>query len=338
MTAMEHEITGPVNLCAPDGTVAPEAIGWAKHPHWTCNLKGRFGRKKKWDYWCFMGEKQLFSVTVAHVDYIGLIGAYMLDYESGHLAECGAVRPFPRTPQMPETTFGTSAAHYGKTHYEQQFGEHGGTILFTAPNCEGRPLTAEIEVSIPSVQETLNVVVPWANDTFQHTSKQLPLACEGEVRWGNDVWKFDRDSAFGVRDFGRGIWPISTRWNWAALSERQGEDTVGVNLGGQWTDGTGATENGLMINGKFFPIADRVVFDCDKRDFSKPWRLHSPGSDAVDLELVPFHDKHSRVNLGLLRTGVHQCFGHFCGTIRAGGHTAELQHALGWAEEHWARW
>jgi len=147
-----------------------------------------------------------------------------------------------------------------------------------------------------------------------------------------------RHGGLGTRDFGRGIWPCKTDWERAALSVKQDGNTYGVNLGGQWTDNTGATENGLMVNGRFFPIAETVRFEYDKRDFMKLWRLHTPGQDIVNLELVPFYDKHTRLNLGLLNNEVHQCFGHFSGTVKTGGHAVDIRHALGWAEEQRARW
>lgn len=336
--AMEREINSEVSLCDANGKLNPLAVGWARHPYWQCNVSGRPLRKKKWDYWCFVGPERLCSLCIAHVDYVGLVGAYLLDYAKADLAECGMVRPFAREPEMPPNTMGTSRARFGTTRMEQHFDRQGGTILFEAPRCKGRPLHAEFRVFLPADQETLNVVVPWSTDNFQFTSKQLPLACEGEVRWGDAVWTFDKESTFGVRDFGRGIWPYQTTWNWAALSGKHGNNTYGINLGGQWTDNTGATENGLMINGHFFPIPQTVQFEYDTHNYMRPWRIYTPGQDIVDLELLPFFDKHSHLNLGLLRTTVHQCFGNFRGTVRTAGETVAVNNALGWAEEQRARW
>ena len=33
-------------------------------------------------------------------------------------------------------------------------------------------------------------------------------------------------------------------------SGKQGEDTVSINLGGQWTDHTGSTENEVIVNNR----------------------------------------------------------------------------------------
>lgn len=338
MTAMEREISEPIDLCDARGVLNPDAIGWGRHPQWNCNLRGRFGRKKRWDYWCFMGPEHLVSICLANIDYLGLCGAYVLEYATGTMAECGAVWPFPSTPALGPSTCGTSAFGVGATRMSQQMDARGGVLRAASPNCGGKPLNVEMRVIIAPGQETLNVVVPWSPTTFQFTSKQLPLAAEGEVRWGDAVWRFEQGQCFGVRDFGRGIWPFHTTWNWAAMSGHCADGQFGINLGGQWTDGTGATENGLLLNGVLHPIAATARFEYERRDFMKPWRLHTPGDSAVDLEFTPFYERVQAVNLGLLKTAGHQCFGRFNGTVRAGGHVVEVLNALGWAEEHDARW
>ena len=48
---MEREITSPVDLCLPDGTLNREAVGWTRHPLHRTNLRG-WGRSKRWEYWC----------------------------------------------------------------------------------------------------------------------------------------------------------------------------------------------------------------------------------------------------------------------------------------------
>lgn len=51
-------------------------------------------------------------------------------------------------------------------------------------------------------------------------------------------------SAIAVQNVGRGVWPDANRWNWAAASGRSTDGRlVGLQFGGKWTEGTGATEN-----------------------------------------------------------------------------------------------
>lgn len=338
MGEQRNEITQPVQLCDAQGHLNPAAVGWGRYPYWEGNLRGRPGRKKQWDYWCIMGPERLFSVCLAHIDYAGLAMAYLLDYASGQMVDCGAGLPFLRQPAMPRGTTGDTRFERGSTKAGLHFDEHGGTIHFATPHCGGRPLVADFQIAFPAGHESLNVVVPWNATTFQFTSKQLMLPVTGELRWGDETWNFAPETSFAVRDFGRGIWPYSTSWNWAALGAQEGGESIAVNLGGRWTDGTGQTENGVLRNGVLHPIDDRVVFDCNPKDYMQPWRLHSPESDAVDIVFTPFFDRHHAMNLGLLRTSVHQCFGYFEGTVRARGDEIALARAMGWAEEHHARW
>ena len=59
----EPEITQPVDLCTPDGTLNPEALGWSRRPLHRANLTGFPGRNKRWDYWAVLageGRSDLF--------------------------------------------------------------------------------------------------------------------------------------------------------------------------------------------------------------------------------------------------------------------------------------
>ncbi|MFM1918587.1 MAG: hypothetical protein RLZZ303_221 [Candidatus Hydrogenedentota bacterium] len=338
METADMEVTQEVCIRGEGTLLNPAARGWGRHPYWIDNLRGRFPRKKRWDYWCFMGPERLYSFCIANVDYIGLIGVYVLEYATGRFGECGTVRPFSRQPVMPPRTVGRAALRFGRIEAEQELDEGGGTLRFTAPNCAGKPLHALMHVETPPAQETLNVLVPWSERLYQFTSKQVPLPAWGEVRWGDEVWTFDRASTFGVRDYGRGIWPYQTNWNWAALSAVDSGRVYGVNLGGQWTDGTGATENGLIVDGVLYKIHEDVTFEYDRSDFMKPWRLYTKGSNTLDLVLTPFYDKHSHANLGIMKSTVHQCFGRFHGCVQTGGQRVDVDGALGWSEEQCARW
>ena len=285
-----------------------------------------------------MGDRFLLSATVANVDYFALGAIYFLEYETKEYAEQAAVKPFWKTPVMPETVAGSIRFAHKRLNVSFEQTETGLHMTVRSKNFRGRRLAADIEIERTQAHETLNVVVPWNSRTFQFTSKQQCLPASGTVVWGDETYAFESDTAFACLDYGRGIWPYCTSWNWATLSGRSGDDVFGINLGAKWTDNTGMNENGIFLNGKMHKISDDVIFHYDDKDFMRPWRIETASSEAVDLTLVPFYDKGLAVNLIVLRSRSHQVFGHYSGTLKVGDRTVRVENIPGWAEEHVARW
>ena len=338
MQTIRKEITSQVRLCDEEGRLNPEAAGWARKPFHVCNLKGRFPRKKKWDYWCITGDKFLFSATIAHTDYLSLGAAYLLEYDTKRFAEKVAIKVLPKEPLMTETVGGVITFRHHGTDLAFACDDAGLDMSVRSKSFGGRSLEASLRIERPEEHESLNVVVPWNSRTFQFTSKQHCLPTHGTVKWGDETLRFEPGSAFACLDFGRGIWPYRTSWNWAAFSGYSGNDTVGLNMGAKWTDNTGMNENGILLNGRHHKIFDDIIFEYDDGDFMRPWKMRSESSDAVRLEFTPFCDKVSGTNLLVIRSKVHQMFGRYSGTLRADGRTIAIDGVLGWAEEHRARW
>ncbi len=338
MQEIVKEITHEAPLCDKEGRLHQEAVGWARLPLHLCNLRGRFPRKKKWNYWCITSDRFLFSATIAHLDYLSLGTACFLEYETKRFAECSAVKAGPCGPAMPETVDGSVRFERGRTRLN--FERAGSTLhmLVRTNSFAGKPLEASIDINHPADHESLNVVVPWNAGTFQFTSKQHCLPAQGTVVWGNETWTFAPGTAFACLDFGRGIWPYRTAWNWASFSARVGHDTVGINMGAKWTDNTGMNENGILLNGRLHKIFEDVVFDYDDRDFMRPWEMKSETTDTVRLRFTPFYDKVTDINLCAIRTKGHQLFGHYSGTLQVDGRTVRINGIPGWSEEHRARW
>lgn len=334
----EKEITEPVDLCDPRGNLNPAAVGWARTPLQTCNLRGRWPRKKKWNYWCVLDNRFAFSATIANIDYLGLVSVYFIDFEKKLMLEKTFPLPFGAGCNMGErvaedVTFKNEAAGIDLKQLD-------GAVRIQAqvPSMQGRRVSADILIDTPDGHETLNVVVPWNPRTFQFTSKQNCLPAHGSVRIGDEVYEYDPRNAFGVLDYGRGIWPYRTRWNWGSFSQRQKDCVAGVNIGGKWTDGTGANENSITVDGKLYKVSEDLVWEYDTADFMKPWRIRTEHSDMIDLTLTPFYDKRAGVNLILLGTRTHQCFGTFSGALNAGGRKITVENAVGWAEESISKW
>ncbi len=97
-----------IDLCTPDGRLNRAAVGWSRRPLHRCNLTGRWGRKKRWDYWCVTTDEHLFSLTFADLDYLGLYVPQFLEYRTGRLIELPLALPFAPGLHQPETVAGHS--------------------------------------------------------------------------------------------------------------------------------------------------------------------------------------------------------------------------------------
>lgn len=337
----ETEITEEVLECNADGTLNREAIGFSRRPLHRCNLSGSWGRKKRWDYWCVTSEEGAFSLTYADIDYLGLVTASFLDFATGDFTEKATIVPLARGFSQPETVGGADVVYNGSGLHFGIHEEHGRTRLVV--NCKkflGVRLHGEIEIDRPRDHETLNVLVPWSDTRFQFTSKQNTLPARGEIRVSDKRYEFGKhNQSFATLDYGRGKWPRKTTWNWGSASGLCGENVIGLQFGGKWTDGTGVTESGLVINGRLSKIGEAIEWDYDTSDYKKPWRLRARQTGCVDLTFTPFYERTMEVPLGVLGAGVHQCFGRYSGDIRdENGNHFKIRDLIGWAEEMRASW
>ncbi|HDP35416.1 MAG TPA: DUF2804 domain-containing protein [Candidatus Hydrogenedentes bacterium] len=338
MTMAQREITSECLLCKDNGELNPDAVGWSRRPFHVCNLHKHFPRKKKWNYWCVTGDRFLLSATIAHLDYLSLGAIYFLEYDTGRFAEQAAVKFFPRLPRMAETVDGTEHFSSRAANLVFECIESGVAMSLAFKRFDGKPFEASIEIKRPPGTENLNVVVPWNKRLFQFTSKHQCLPATGTLVWGNEKLVFAPGASFACLDFGRGVWPYNTAWNWAAFSGYSGADVIGINMGAKWTDGAGANENGILLNGRLHKIHEDIVFEYDGNDFMRPWRMRTQSSQTVRLEFAPFYEKAGALNLLVISAKTHQMFGRFSGILRVDGKPIAVDNVLGWAEEHQARW
>ena len=152
--------------------------------------------------------------------------------------------------------------------------------------------------------------------------------------------------SWATLDHGRGRWPYEVRWNWGAGSGRVGGRTIGLQVGGQWTDGTGSVENSLLVDGHLSKISEELVWeytaDRGREGWLEPWRVFG---DTVDLTFTPFHLREAVTNVNVLlkravlTNSTHQAFGHWAGRFRTDtGAWVDLDGLTGWAEDVHNRW
>ena len=70
-------------------------------------------------------------------------------------------------------------------------------------------------------------------------------------------------------------------------------------------------------------------------DLPGPWRVVGGGLDAT---LVPFHNKRSASDFGVLSSRTDQVFGHWVGTFDTGTEVVAFEDIVGFGEDVHNRW
>ncbi len=329
------EITDETRLCTSGGDLDPAAVGWTRRPLHVSNLH-RWARTKRWEYWCVQTPELVLAITVSDLEYAGLHAVYVLDpsgreHGATHLAPLGRV-------ELPERCCG-GPVRVRSRHLSIDIEPGEQTVLRAGTDTLG----AEIVVDRSPDHESLGVVVPWSRRRFQYTVKQNTMPARGWVDVEGQRRTVDGPDAWAALDHGRGRWPYRVLWNWGSGSGYAQMDgarrVVGVQLGGAWTDGTGSTENALVVDGVVHVIPNDLRWEYDRTSWTAPWRVTDPAAGRVDLELRPTHERRDRMQLGVLFNETHQCFGTWHGVmVDDDGSPVLIDGVRGWAEEVRNRW
>ncbi|MEU8240017.1 DUF2804 domain-containing protein [Actinoplanes missouriensis] len=323
----EREITAPVDLCLPGGRLNPAAVGWTRRPLHRSALRG-WGRNKRWEYWGVTTPTHVIGVVASSLDYAGVHGLYAAETATGREWRADATVPLARGTVFPDRAgSGPVRATGGGLRIEIDQ-DPGGTRI------RARSATMTIDLTVPEVpdRESLGVVVEWSPTRFQYTVKDVGRPVSGTLVLDGVTHDVPAEGSFATLDHGRGRWPYSVVWNWAAGAA----PGRAIQLGGKWTDGTGSTENALLLDGRLHKIGEDLTWSYDRTNWTAPWRITG---ERVDARFTPVHERVARTNLGVLASETHQCFGEFSGWATTGdGRTVPLDGLTGWAEEARNRW
>lgn len=325
-------------LCTPSGELNPDAKGFTRKPLHTCNLFGHWPRKKKWNWWGVGDGRRFLSLVLADLDYMGLAGMAWIDLEADTCLEWEVPLPLAMGLRLKEKVHDEARFRGPGIDIRLEPVAAGVHVRLSGYRVNQPSLRADLLIRQPPELESLGVVIPWDDSHFQYTSKHNSMPATGRVQVGQDVYHFPEGESFGFQDFGRGIWPYQTHWNWATGVGQTSHGLLGLQFGGKWTDGTGFTENGLFLNGKLHKIHQRINFHEGRRGVKEPWLLVSEDGKTVRLELRPQHLMEKQMNLGAVASDLAVAYGRFNGKVRIGGQAIDVENLFGWAEEHKARW
>jgi hypothetical protein len=152
--------------------------------------------------------------------------------------------------------------------------------------------------------------------------------------------KFDMNpkTCLANLDWGRGIWEYDSFWVWSSASGLLEDGRrIGLNLGFGFGDTSQATENCIILDGIVHKL-EEVTYDYSNKDFKAPWKMKSEDG-RIDLVFTPFFERAAKTDILIIKSEVHQMFGHYNGfAVLDSGEKIEINNLIGWSEEHNAKW
>lgn len=328
---VEREITEPVELTRPSGRLNPSAVGWTRTPlHGTDGIgRGRvgWGRNKRWEYWAITSPRHVAAVVVSDIGYAAVNSLFLLDRRSGEQISVEAISLLARGTSLPGTLdLGPSSTRSKGLRIDLEPGTDGTRI-----RAHTERVDLDVMAHLPDGHERLGVVVPWSERLFQYTVKDPARPAVGRLTVDGTAYEIGGPDAWATLDHGRGRWPYAISWNWGAGSGTSAGHTIGLQVGGRWTDGTGSTENAIVVDGRLTKVSDELHWDYSPQDWMAPWRVRG---GAVDVTFHPEHLRRAVTQLGILASRTHQCFGTWTGRVGE----VRVDGIYGWAEDVHQRW
>ena len=305
-------------------------------------IKAPWYRIKEWDYYCVLTEDFGIALTIADNSYMGLLSASWLDFKTQQQFTQGPMIPCPRGRMgMPESadTGDIDVEHEGATlafHHVP-----GGRVLLVdyPAFAGGRGLQGELFLAQPEMDRMV-IATPFASAprAFYYNQKINCMPATGRITFDGKPHEFAPDRAFGLLDWGRGVWTYDNTWYWGSASGLVDGVSFGFNIGYGFGDTAAATENMVFYDGRAHKL-DRIDWKIPASGFDNaPWQFTS-NDGRFETSFEPVIDRAATFDIKVLRSIQHQVFGHFTGfVVLDDGRKLKFKRFQGFAEEVQNRW
>lgn len=300
-------------------------------------------RIKEWDYYAVLNDEVGLCLTVADNDYLGVLAVHWLDFKAPKALQGGVMLPFPMGRMaLPESADAGDIVQVHETlSLAFRHAPGGRRLTVDFPGfAGGKGLKGELFLAQPPMDRmVIATPFPGAPRAFYYNQKINCLPASGEVTVDGRDYRFDPASAFGVLDWGRGVWTYDNTWYWGSASGLHEGRPFGFNIGHGFGDTSAATENMVFLDGRAHKLGE-VTFHLPQGAFDgAPWRFTSDDG-RFEMTFEPIIDRASASDVfGLVRSIQHQTFGRFSGhVVLDDGSRLEIRDLLGFAEEVANRW
>jgi len=343
---MQHEITKAIPLLDERGNLTEPGYAKKLLPVYDrTKVKGGFARLKEWDYYYVGNDRFGVALTIADNSYMGLDSISFLSFE-GEPWEItkSPMRIFPMGKTNLPPTSARGVTEISGKGYFLKFDVQADQRVLTAHMDDfkdGQPIDIEITL-MGEPEESMVICTPFEKDGhFYYNQKINCMRAKGLVRLGSEEHTLEPDSAFGVLDWGRGVWTYHNTWYWGSASGLAGGVDFGFNIGYGFGDTSAASENMLFYAGKAHKLSQvtfQIPMKDGKEDYLKPWTFTSDDG-RFEMDFVPIINRASCTDVKLIKSDQNQVFGRFSGTVVLDdGTKLEIRDLLGFAEKVENKW
>ncbi len=354
---MQHEITTSGELLDEMGNLA--------HRGWMRSLLLRYDRSriraprfliKEWDYYCILGGDAGLALTVADNGYLAMGSVSLLDFAARKETTKSVITPFPMGKLGMPPSSRDGDVSFTRNDMRLAFEKHGSERLLSVRVKafeDGMTLEGELTLEQPGDMESVAIATPFhkprrfyynqkvncmpAKGTLQLGDRTIAFGPKDQGISGMDTGVANQDTAFGVLDWGRGVWTYRNTWYWGSASGLINGLPFGFNIGYGFGDTSSASENVLFYRGKAHKL-EQVTFHMPDDDLLKPWRFSS-SDGRFEMTFEPVLDRASDTNVLIIRSNQHQVFGYFSGkAVLDGGEVMSINRFPGFAEKVANRW
>ena len=343
---MQHEITERIPLLDAKGNLTE--AGYAKRllpVYDRTKVKGGFARLKEWDYYYVGNDRFGVALTIADNGYMGLDSISFLSFgETPWEITKSPMRIFPMgSTGLPETSAEGVSSIAGKGYAMRFIVADGKRVLKAHMDdfLDDEPIDIHITLT-EEPEESMVICTPFEKEGhFYYNQKINCMRAKGLVRLGGTVYRLTPDSAFGVLDWGRGVWTYHNTWYWGSASGLVDGVDFGFNIGYGFGNTDAASENMLFYNGKAHKLSQvsfNIPMQDGTEDYLSPWTFTSDDG-RFEMDFVPILDRASNTDFKVLKSDQHQVFGRFSGTATLDdGTVLEVRDLLGFAEKVENKW
>lgn len=305
------------------------------------DIKAGKSRIKEWDYYYVGNREYGIALTIDDNSYMDLCSLTLFDYRKKTYLEKSYMHPFSFGKRMLPETSKVGVTKYEDKNVSLSFVNDGKTrhLVGTFRNLKDKK-DVRVDISLEETcHDTMVIATPFFKERhFYYNQKINNLKARGNFTF--DGKTYSMDDAYGVLDWGRGVWTRKNTWYWASMNDVYENHTFGFNLGYGFGDTSKASENMFFYDQKGYKLND-VTFHIPKENgkdaYHLPWKFKSEDG-LIDLVFTPLIVRKGGANILIINSRQRQVFGTYEGSIRIEGKTFEIHSLMGFAEKVYNKW